>query len=511
MAHAIAQATAQEIASESEELIYEKNRLEEFSKLTNFNPYPYDFQTTISFENYIKKYNHIENGSRHRDLVECIAGRVLDKRNNGKKLFFYSVTTNGFNLQYLTDINEYNDKEKFAEINKLIHRGDIVGVRGFVGKSIRGELSIYPLELVLLTPCYKYIPKQYFGLVDPDTRIKKRYLDMIVNPDVITTFKTRTKIIKSIREYLDNKDFLEVETPIISLKCGGAVAKPFVTYHNDLKKDMHLRIAPELYLKQLVVGGLERVYEIGKQFRNENIDQTHQASFDSLEFYMAYADYNVMIQMCEEMLSSIVKKIHGDYHLTYHVNDIDHIIDFSPPFRKIDIMTELTEQTGIVFPTDLTTDEARQFLDDLCHKNNIECGNPRTTCRLLDKLIGHYIEPQCSNPTFLMNHPLIMSPLAKVHRSNPQLSERFELFVAKMELANSYTELNDHIRQEKNFMIQQKDKGNGDEEIPLPDEDFIDALKYGLPPCGGFGLGIERFVMLLTNHSSIRDVVPFPM
>ena len=295
------------------------------------------------------------------------------------------------------------------------------------------------------------------------------------------------------------------------MKCGGAVAKPFVTYHNDLKKDMYMRIAPELYLKQLVVGGLERVYEIGKQFRNENIDQTHQASFDSLEFYMAYADYNVMIQMCEEMLSSIVKKINGDYHLTYHVNDIDHIIDFSPPFRKIDIMTELTEQTGIVFPTDLTTDEARQFLDDLCHKNNIECGNPRTTCRLLDKLIGHYIEPQCSNPTFLMNHPLIMSPLAKVHRSNPQLSERFELFVAKMELANSYTELNDHIRQEKNFMIQQKDKGNGDEEIPLPDEDFIDALKYGLPPCGGFGLGIERFVMLLTNHSSIRDVIPFPM
>jgi len=502
---------AQEIASESEELIYEKNRLEEFSKLTNFNPYPYDFQTTISFENYIKKYNHIENGSRHRDLIECVAGRVLDKRNNGKKLFFYSVTTNGFNLQYLADINEYNDKEKFAEINKLIHRGDIVGVRGFVGKSIRGELSIYPLELVLLTPCYKYIPKQYFGLVDPDTRIKKRYLDMIVNPDVVNTFKTRTKIIKSIREYLDNKDFLEVETPIISLKCGGAVAKPFVTYHNDLKKDMFMRIAPELHLKQLVVGGLERVYEIGKQFRNEALNWSHVTEFTSLEFYMAYANYNVMMQMCEEMLSSIVKQIHGDYHITYHMNDIDHIIDFTPPFRKIDIMTELITCTAVTFPTDFTTDDSRQFLDDLCVKNNVECGNPRTTCRLLDKLIGHYIEPQCKNPTFLMNHPLIMSPLAKPHRTHSHLAERFELFAVGIEYCNAYTELNNHLHQERNFRIQQKDKDNGDEEIPLPDEDFVTALKYGLPPTGGFGLGIDRFVMLMTNKSNIRDVIPFPM
>lgn len=502
---------AQEITSESEELLYEKNRLEEFGKLTNFNPYPYDFQTTISFEDYIKKYSHVENGSRHKDLVECVAGRVIEKRNNGKKLFFYSVTTNGYNLQYLADIREYQNQDKFAEINKLIHRGDIVGVRGFVGKSLHNELSIYPLEMVLLTPCYKYIPKQHFGLVDPDVRIKKRYLDMIVNQDVITTFKTRSKIIKLLREYLDSKDFVEIDTPVVSLKCGGAVAKPFVTYHNDLKKDMFLRIAPELYLKQLVVGGMERVYEIGKQFRNEGLDHTHVSEFFSLEYYMAYADYRVMMQMCEEMLSGIVKKLFGDYHITYHVNDIDHIIDFAPPFARIDIMTELVTRTGTAFPEDLTTDEARQFLDDLCVKNNVECGMPRTTCRLLDKLIGHYVEPLCQNPTFLMNHPLIMSPLAKVHRSNPQLSERFELFVVKMELANAYTELNVHTIQENNFMVQQKDKGNGDEEIPLPDEDFVNALRYGLPPCGGFGLGVERLIMLLTNHSIIRDVIPFPM
>lgn len=494
---------------DSEELIYEQNRLGEFSKHPNIDPYPHKFQTTITFEDYILKYNSVETSSRHQGLKECVAGRILEKRNSGKKLYFYTVASNGFTLQYLADIREYEDKDKFLEINNLIHRGDIIGVRGFVGKSMKGELSIYPYELVLLTPCYKLLPKQFFGISDIDTRIKKRHLDMIANPSVIQTLKTRSLIIKEIRKYLDNLNFIEVETPILNSKFGGAVAKPFVTFHNDSKKDMYMRIAPELYLKQLIIGGFERVYEIGKQFRNEKLDRSHSPEFTSIEFYMAYADYHDLIKIAEDLLSGLVLKINGSYLLKYTVDGTDKILDFSPPFKQIHILDELQKQTGEIF--DFASDNFENFLNDLCAIHQIECDNPKTIPRLLDKLIGHFIEPQCINPTFLTNHPLIMSPLAKHDRHNPALSERFELFVNAMELGNSYTESNNHIQQEKAFRSQQNDKGMGDEEIPLPDDDFINALKYGLPPVAGLGFGIDRIVMLLTNSPSIREVITFPM
>ena len=492
----------------TDETQYEKTRLESLSKLS-INPYPHKFQITITFEEYIKKYNYVENGSRHKDIIECIAGRVLEKRNSGKKLFFYTVTSNGLQLQYLADVREYEHHDKFLETNELIHRGDIVGVRGFVGKSIKGELSIYPLEIVLLTPCYKFMPKQHFGLNDIETRMQKRYLDMIANPYVINIFKTRSKIISFIRKYLDDLDFTEVETPILSTKFGGAAAKPFITYHNESKTNMYLRIATELHLKQLVVGGLDRVYEIGRQFRNESIDSNHQSHFSSLEYYMAYIDYNDLIKMSEELLSKLVMLIHGSYKFKYQ----DKELNFTPPFKKIDIISELESQTGESFMTykDFSTDEFKVFLVNLCQKHHVVCGDPVTIPRLLDKLIGHFIEPQCINPTFLMNHPLIMSPLAKYHRMDNRLSERFELFAYGMELANAYTELNNHMVQENAFKLQQKDKQLGDEEVPLPDEDFIDALRYGLPPTGGAGYGIDRLIMLLTNHASIREVITFPM
>lgn len=488
-----------------DETQYEKTRLDSLP----INAYPHKFQTTITFEEYIKKYNYVENGSRHKDLIECIAGRVLEKRNSGKKLFFYTVTSNGFQLQYLADVREYGNSEKFLETNDLIHRGDIVGVRGFVGKSIKGELSIYPLELVLLTPCFKFMPKQHFGLTDIDTRMKKRYLDMIVNPNVINTFKTRSKIISFIRKYLDDLDFTEVETPILSTKFGGAAAKPFITYHNESKTNMYMRIATELHLKQLVVGGLDRVYEIGRQFRNESNDNNHQVTFSSLEYYMAYVDYNDLMKMTEDLLSKLVMLVHGSHKFTYQ----DKELDFTPPFKKIDIISELEKQTGASFMNykDFTTDEFKLFLVNLCQKHHVVCGNPVTIPRLLDKLIGHFIEPQCINPTFLMNHPLVMSPLAKYHRVDNRLSERFELFAYGMELANAYTELNNHIVQETAFKLQQKDRELGDDETPIPDEDFIEALRYGLPPTGGNGYGIDRIVMLLTNHASIREVITFPM
>ena len=496
------------VTVESEELAYEKNRLNEFNKLAHFNPYPHKFGITITFEEYIAKYSNVETSSRHIEFNECVAGRILEKRNSGKKLFFYTVTSNGFTLQYLADIREYENKEKFLEMNNLIHRGDIVGVRGFVGKSLKGELSIYPLELVLLTPCYKYLPKQVFGITDIDTRIKKRHLDMIANPNVIKTFKIRSQVIKEIRNYLDLKGFIEIDTPILNTKFGGAVAKPFITYHNDLKNEMFMRIAPELHLKQLVIGGLDRVYEIGKQFRNENLDSSHQAEFQSIEFYMTYVDYYDLMGMVEELISGLAIKINGSYSLTY----ADKTLNFAIPFKRIHILDELKKQTNETFDFDnFTTNEFSEFLDDLCIKHQVECGAPRTIARMFDKLIGHFIEPQCANPTFLTNHPLVMSPLAKCDRDDFRLSERFELFVNGMELSNAYTELNNHIIQEMAFRSQQKDKGMGDEEIPLPDDDFIDALKYGLPPTGGCGIGIDRLIMFLTNHQSIREVITFPL
>jgi lysyl-tRNA synthetase class 2 len=496
----------------TEELQFEQSRLETFSKLNNFDPYPHKFSTTITFEEYINKYKNIESGSRCKEYVECVAGRVLEKRGNGKKLFFYTVTSNGYNLQYLADIKEYEDQSKFIEINNLIHRGDIVGVRGFVGKSLKGELSIYPLELVLLSPCYKFLPKQFFGVTDIDTRIRKRYLDMILNQNVVNTFRMRSKVISEIRRYLDDRGFTEVQTPVLSTHAGGANAKPFITYHNDLKQDMYLRIAPELYLKKLVVGGIERVYEIGQQFRNESIDNTHVPEFMSLEFYMAYADYYDLMSMCEELLSTIAMKTNNKLKISYKpINKNEEIfIDFTPPFKKIDIMSELVNKTGATFPDDLTTDSARMFLDELCNSLGVICSPPRTTSRLIDKLIGHFIEPHCINPTFLINHPLVMSPLAKNHRENSQLTERFELFVNGMELANAYTELNNHLIQIDRFTYQQKEKTLGDVEAQTIDESFIDSLRYGLPPTGGFGLGIERLVMFMTNNNSIREVVPFP-
>lgn len=497
-----------------EELQYEETRLELFRTMTNFNPYPHKFAITITFSEYINKYNSVETGSRHKELVECIAGRVLEKRNAGKKLFFYTVISNGYTLQYLADIREYANVASFEEINNLIHRGDIVGVKGFVGKSLKGELSIYPLEMTLLSPCYRYLPKQFYGINDVDLRVQKRYLDMIANQKTIQTFKTRSFVIKEIRKYLDNMDFTEVETPILSTKFGGAVAKPFITYHNDLKKDMFMRIAPELYLKQLVIGGLDRVYEIGKQFRNESIDSFHFPQFTSLEFYMAYADYNDLMSMVEDLLCGLVIKLNPNkpenkYLLEYSDNNINKVLDFTAPFKRIHILNELEKATGEKFNFDFSSNMFEQFLNELCVKHKIECSAPRTIARLLDKLIGHFIEPQCINPTFLTNHPLVMSPLAKQDRSNSQLSERFELFVNGMELANAYTELNDHIIQEKAFRLQQKDKGQGDEEIPLPDNDYIEALRYGLPPTGGCGIGIDRLVMFLTNNTSIREVITF--
>lgn len=474
------------------------------------------FKCTTTLPILIKSFNYLveekQSGAK-TDGEFTVAGRIMLVRKSSKNLYFFTITSENYSLQIVANFGDYNDKDHFTHIMPQVGRGDIISAKGFMGttkineaKMSGGELSLYVTKLTILAPCLKLLTSQHVGLTDIDMRAKNRHLDMILNPKVIPTLKTRGKILKTIRNYLDNLEFTEVQTPILTKKIGGANAQPFATYHNALKQDMFLRIAPELYLKQLVIGGLERVYEIGCQFRNESIDGTHVPEFTSMEFYMAYADYNDMMKICEDLLSHIVMEIHNSYELTYNKN----VINFNPPFKRINILDELENLTGVKFPIDLSTLDAEVFLDNLCTNNGIECGVPRTANRLLDKLIGHYIEPQCMNPTFLIGHPMIMSPLAKANVNNPQIADRFELFANCFELANAYTEQNDADMQRTQFQNQQKDRDNGDDEAPIPDEDYIEALKCGLPPTGGFGMGIDRFVMLLTDNDNIREVISFP-
>lgn len=493
---------------------YYANRLhaiENMEKSLSVTPYPHKFHNSLRISEFIEKYRDIADGEHNDSELVSVSGRIHSKRIQGK-LMFYDLHGEGLKIQIMSDIRTYEGgEEKFFQIHGLIRRGDIVGVIGFPGKSKKGELSIFPTSLTILSPCLHMLPTSHSGLKNQEVRYRQRYLDLILNPETRRVFNVRAQVINGVRSFLDSLGFLEVETPMMNLIPGGATAKPFITHHNDLHQDMYMRIAPELYLKQLVIGGLERVYEIGRQFRNEGIDLTHNPEFTTCEFYWAYADYNDLMSVTEQMISGIVKNITGSYVIHYAAEEGGEpvTIDFSPPWRRVSMMEGLEEAMGVKLPP-FESPELGPALEALCKKHQVDCKPPRTVSRLIDKLVGHFLEESCINPTFVTDHPELMSPLAKTHRSKPGLTERFEVFVCKRELCNAYTELNSPIVQRQRFAEQAKQASAGDDEAQVHDEEFCVAMEYGLPPTAGWGLGVDRLAMFLSNKWNIKEVLLFP-
>lgn len=441
----------------------------------------------------------ISNFEEYEGKTVSIAGRLMSKRGMGKSTFCDLQDRDG-RIQLYARINDLGE-EAYDSFKKL-DIGDIIGVKGYVFKTRMGEISVHLESYTLLSKALRPLPEKFHGLKDQDTRYRQRYLDLIVNPEVKNTFITRSKIISAIRRFLDARGFLEVDTPILNTIPGGAAAKPFITHHNTLDMDMYLRIAPELYLKRLIVGGLERVYELGRMFRNEGMSIKHNPEFTMMEVYQAYTDYHGMMELAENLISSVCQEVLGTLKIEYQ----GEVIDLTPPWTRLTMTEAVKKYTGVDFDTITTDEEARRVARE---KNLPLEGNP-VRGEILNMMFEEFVEANLVQPTFIMDYPVEISPLTKRKPDKPELTERFEIFIVGREFGNAYSELNDPIDQRERFIAQVKKREAGDEEANMMDEDFLIALEHGLPPTGGLGIGIDRLIMLLTNSYSIRDVLLFP-
>ena len=483
----------EEILDENHLIKIRKEKLEELKKQGK-NPFEITkYSRTHTSEDIKNNFAELEG----KDV--SIAGRIVAKRIMGKASFCHIQDMHG-KIQSYVSINDLGE-ENYSDF-KTYDIGDIIGITGFVFKTRTEEISVHAKKVVLLTKSLRPLPEKFHGLKDTELRYRQRYVDLIMNPEVKETFLLRTKIIKEIRRILDSKGYTEVDTPILNTIAGGAAARPFITHHNTLDMDMYLRIANELYLKRLIVGGFDKVYEMGRMFRNEGISIKHNPEFTNIELYSAYEDYHDMMDITEEIISTVAQNVLGTTKITYQGTPID----LTPGWKRITMIDSIKEVTGIDFNNINSDEEAREVLEKL----GIEFESTITRGEAINLVFEEKVEETLIQPTFIYDYPIEVCPLTKKKPSDPRLTERFEIFIGGREYGNAYSELNDPIDQYERFLDQVRQKNAGNEEANDMDEDFVQALEYGMPPTGGLGIGVDRLIMLLTDSASIRDVLLFP-
>jgi lysyl-tRNA synthetase, class II len=481
---------------------WERDRLAKADRLrqSGIEPYARSFEGRTLLGEITELYSALEPGTKAEGSHFRVAGRVMARREHGKAVFL-SLRDGWDDLQVYGNVDALGE-ESFQRLGDL-DIGDIIGAEGHVFRTRRGELTLFADSWTLLTKSLRPLPEKFHGLQDRETRYRQRYVDLVANPDVAWQLRARGKLVSSMRRYLESQGFVEVETPILQPLPGGALARPFVTHHNALDTDLYLRIAPELYLKRLLVGGFDRIFEIGKNFRNEGISLVHNPEFTMMELYWAYVDYNAIMELVENMIPALAVDVIGTTEIVVG----EHSVDLRPPWPRRTIDSLLAEHLGVSL-WDIRADPQRgkQALLD----RRIEVEKRDTFATLVDKALKHAVWPKLMSPTFAIDYPLELSPLAKTHRDDARLVERFQPIIGGRECGNAFSELNDPMDQRRRFEDQAENKAAGDEEAHVLDEDFLRALEYGMPPAGGLGIGIDRLVMLLLGVESIRDVILFP-